>query len=85
MDNVRRFLRADRGHLGKATKRLKETLKWRKDVRPETKMCGACLNVDLRAHYMQHCGWDRRGRALVFSDIAMVRGCVQVKESSCDP
>ena len=89
MDNVRRFLRADRGHLPKATKRLKETLRWRLEERPETRMCGACLNNDLRSHYMHHCGWDRRGRALVFSDIGMARDkapntnyehCMQVLE-----
>ena len=89
MENVRRFLRADRGNLKKATIRLTDTLKWRREVRPETKMCGACLNKDLRAHYMQHCGWDRRGRALVFSDIGLARDknpstnaehCMQVLE-----
>lgn len=87
--NVERFLRADRGDLVKATKRLRDTLRWRRDVRPETKMCGACLNADLRSHYMQHCGWDRRGRALVYSDIGMARDkspasnaehCMQVLE-----
>ena len=71
--NVERFLRADRGNLAKATKRLNETLRWRLEKRPETRMCSACLSVDLRSHYMQHVGWDRLGRALVFSDIGMAR------------
>ena len=71
--NVERFLRADRGNLAKATKRLRETLRWRLEVRPETRMCSACLSSDLRSHYMQHVGWDRLGRALVFSDIGMAR------------
>ena len=70
---VERFLRADRGNVAKATKRLRDTLAWRRETRPETKMCGACLNRDLRSHYMQHCGWDKRGRALVYSDIGMAR------------
>lgn len=69
--NVERFLRADRGHLGKATKRLTETLRWRQQVRPESQMCTACFGKDLRSHYMQHVGWDKRGRALVYSDIGM--------------
>ena len=71
--NVERFLRADRGDLDKATKRLRETLRWRLEVRPETRMCTACHSSDLRSHYMQHVGWDRLGRALVFSDIGMAR------------
>lgn len=71
--NVERFLRADRGNLAKATKRLRETLRWRLEARPETRMCSACLSSDLRSHYMQHVGWDRLGRALVFSDIGMAR------------
>ena len=71
--NVERFLRADRGHLDKATKRLRATLRWRLEVRPETRMCTACLSSDLRSHYMQHVGWDRLGRALVYSDIGMAR------------
>jgi hypothetical protein len=71
--NVERFLRADRGHLDKATKRLRDTLRWRLEVRPETRMCTACLSSDLRSHYMQHVGWDRLGRALVYSDIGMAR------------
>ena len=36
-------------------------------------MCTACLSSDLRSHYMQHVGWDRLGRALVYSDIGMAR------------
>jgi hypothetical protein len=71
--NVERFLRADRGNLAKATKRLNETLRWRLEKRPETRMCSACLSSDLRSHYMQHVGWDRLGRALVYSDIGMAR------------
>ena len=35
--NVERFLRADRGNLAKATKRLTDTLKWRVAERPETR------------------------------------------------
>ena len=87
--NVERFLRADRGNLDKATKRLLDTLRWRKENRPETKMCTACFSVDVRSHYMQHVGWDKHGRALVYSDIGMARDkapatnvehCVQVLE-----
>merc|ERR1719183_2449541 len=89
LDTVRRFLRADRGNLSKAKKRLEDTLRWRLDVKPRTKMCQACLNKDLRSHYMQHVGWDKRGRALVYSDIGMARDkghksnvehCIQVLE-----
>jgi len=89
VDTVRRFLRADRGNISKAKKRLEETLKWRIDVQPQTKMCSTCLNEDLRSHYMQHVGWDKRGRALVYSDIGMARDkghksnvehCIQVLE-----
>jgi len=52
-------------------------------------MCQACLNKDLRSHYMQHVGWDKRGRALVYSDIGIARDkapksnaehCIQVLE-----
>jgi len=87
--NVERFLRADRGNLQKATTRLTETLKWRQEVRPEGKMCTACFSKDLRSHYMQHVGWDKLGRALVYSDIGMARDkgptsnaehCMQVLE-----
>lgn len=69
--NVERFLRADRGNLAKATKRLTDTLKWRIAERPETKVCAACIDKDLRSHYMNFVGWDRKGRALVFSDIGL--------------
>ena len=86
---VERFLRADRGNLQKATTRLTETLKWRQEVRPGGKMCTACFSKDLRSHYMQHVGWDKLGRALVYSDIGMARDkgptsnaehCMQVLE-----
>ena len=50
--NVERFLRADRGNLAKATKRLTDTLKWRVAERPETRVCSACIDKDLRSHYM---------------------------------
>ena len=71
--NVERFPRADRGNLAKATKRLTDTLKWRVVERPETRVCSACINKDLRSHYMNFVGWDRRGRALVYSDIGLAK------------
>ena len=87
--NVERFLRADRGNLAKATKRLTDTLKWRVAERPETRVCSACIDKDLRSHYMNFVGWDRRGRALVYSDIGLAKDktpstnaehCMQVLE-----
>ena len=48
LETVQRFLRADRGDLVKATKRLKETLQWRQATRPEQRVCSACFNTDLR-------------------------------------
>ena len=48
LETVQRFLRADRGDLVKATKRLKETLQWRQATRPEHRVCSACFNTDLR-------------------------------------
>ena len=83
----RKFLRADRGNLAKATKRLTDTLKWRVAERPET--CSACIDKDLRSHYMNFVGWDRRGRALVYSEIGLAKDktpstnaehCMQVLE-----
>ena len=88
-DTVRRFLRADRGDLSKASKRLRDTLEWRRAARPERARCPACFNAALNSHYMQHVGFDTLGRALVFSDIGLARDkkassnaehCVQVLE-----
>jgi hypothetical protein len=85
-----RFLRADKGDLGKATKRLRTTLKWRATYRPDLNArCPKCFGRDLRSHYMQQVGFDVNGRALVYSDIGLamdskassnVEHCVQVLE-----
>ena len=84
-----RFLRADKGDVKAAKKRLCATLKWRAQVKPERSRCTTCFGASARSHYMQHVGFDRLGRALVYSDIGLaldrrpwsnVEHCVQVLE-----
>ena len=84
-----RFLRADKGDVKAAKKRLRTTMKWRVETKPERSCCTKCFGKSLGSHYMQHVGFDTRGRALVYSDIGLamdkrpasnVEHCVQVLE-----
>jgi hypothetical protein len=84
-----RFLRADKGDVKAAKKRLRTTMEWRVQAKPERSCCTKCFGKSLGSHYMQHVGFDKRGRALVYSDIGLamdrrpasnVEHCVQVLE-----
>lgn len=84
-----RFLRADKGDVRAAKKRLRTTMEWRVQAKPERSCCTKCFGKSLGSHYMQHVGFDKRGRALVYSDIGLamdrrpasnVEHCVQVLE-----
>lgn len=86
---VRRFAVADNGDAKKAAKRMRDTMQWRRQTRPERVFCRACVGKDLAAHYMFHAGYDRVGRPIVYSDIGLARAkdaksnvehCVQVLE-----
>ena len=88
-DTVERFLRADKGDLKKAKKRLKKTLAWRHEKKPGKSRCTVCFEKSFRSHYMQQIGYDACGRAVVYSDIGLaldhkassnVEHCVQVLE-----
>ena len=88
-DTVERFLRADKGDLKKAKKRLAKTLAWRHEKKPGKSRCTVCFEESFRSHYMQQIGYDACGRAVVYSDIGLaldhkassnVEHCVQVLE-----
>lgn len=88
-DTVERFLRADKGDLKKAKKRLTKTLAWRHEKKPGKSRCTVCFEESFRSHYMQQIGYDACGRAVVYSDIGLaldhkassnVEHCVQVLE-----
>lgn len=86
---VERFVRADKGDVVKATKRLRRTVRWRDGAKPEETRCERCFEGDFGSHYMQQIGFDACGRAVVYSDIGLaldgkpasnVEHCVQVLE-----
>ena len=88
-DTAERFLRADKGDLDKARKRLQRTLRWRDETKPGALRCERCFEGDFMSHYMQQIGFDAYGRAVVYSDIGLaldgrpasnVEHCVQVLE-----
>ena len=88
-ETCERFLRADKGDVAKATKRLRKTIAWRAAARPGDVRCERCFEGDFRSHYMQQIGFDACGRAIVYSDIGLamdhkaasnVEHCVQVLE-----
>ena len=88
-ETVERFLRADKGDLKKAKKRLTKTLAWRHEKKPGKSRCAGCFEKSFRSHYMQQIGYDVCGRAVVYSDIGLaldhkassnVEHCVQVLE-----
>ena len=62
-----RFIRADGGDLEKAEGRARETLRWRVKFGAHSAVCRACLRVSPRSHYMHHIGFDRHGRAVIYS------------------
>ena len=85
---LERFLRADGGKVAKAGRRLRDTLKWREDARPERVCCQACV-ANEHAHYMHQVGFATTGQPLVYSDIGKakdkrpesnVEHCIQVLE-----
>lgn len=53
-----------------AEKRLKETLQWRESERVEHISCLAC-EKDSRSHYMHPVGFDRWGRPVIYSCLAL--------------
>jgi len=88
-DTAERFLRADKGDVNKARKRLQRTLRWRDETKPHALRCERCFEGNFMSHYMQQIGFDACGRAVVYSDIGLaldgrpasnVEHCVQVLE-----
>ena len=84
-DTVERFLRADKGDLKKAKKRLTKTLAWRHEKKPGKSRCTVCFEESFRSHYMQQIGYDACGRAVVYSDIGLRRpqGEFDVEHRKC--
>ena len=53
-----------------AEKRLRETLQWREAENVERIVCSACTR-DPRSHYMHPIGFDRWGRPVIYSCLAL--------------
>lgn len=69
-DMARRFLRADRLNLAAATKRLKETLAWRKETKPEQLICTHCAKQPT-SHYFHPVGFSSTGMPVLYSAFAL--------------
>jgi len=67
---INRFLTADSGHVGKASKRLINTIKWRETSLPEPMVCQHCAK-DYKSHYMHPVGFDKQGRPVIYSVFSM--------------
>lgn len=65
-EDVCRFLRAANRDPQHAIKRLKFTLNWRREERPEACLCSACT-AKVNSHYMHVVGHDREGRPVIYS------------------
>ena len=64
---IARFAKADGLNLKKAEARARATLRWRAEYGASRRVCVACRDRSPRSHYMQHVGFDRFGRAVVYS------------------
>ena len=65
---IRRYIRAvgKNGTIHAVVKRLKATLAWWKEEKPEEMSCGAC-RVNASSHYMQVVCFDQSGRPTIYS------------------
>lgn len=67
---VCRYLRATGGDARHALRRIRDTLAWRREERPEGIVCTACA-ANRKSHYMQVVGHDLVGRPCIYSCLAL--------------
>jgi hypothetical protein len=72
-DCLERYLRAEKGNVKSAAKRIAATLKWRQEIRPEELQCRACME-DHRNHDARFIGFDLYLRPCIYSCFAASKG-----------
>ena len=66
---IERYLRAEKGNVQIAAKRIASTIQWREKIKPHEIRCSAC-DVDHRSHDARFIGFDRHGRPCIYSCFA---------------